>query len=60
MADDPNTISTSSLPEPISPLRQRMIDDMTIRRLAPGTQAAYLSAVSRFRRHFGRSPDRLS
>jgi hypothetical protein len=26
MADDPNTISTSSLPEPISPLRQRMME----------------------------------
>lgn len=60
MADDPNTISTSSLPEPVSPLRQRMIDDMTIRRLAPRTQAAYLRAVSSFSRHFGRSPDRLS
>jgi site-specific recombinase XerD len=60
MADDPNTISTSSLAGPISPLRQRMIGDMTIRRLAPGTQAAYLSAVSRFSRHFGRSPDKLS
>jgi hypothetical protein len=55
MADDPNTISTSSLPEPISPMRQRMAEDMTIRRLAPRTQAAYLSAVSRFSRHFGRS-----
>lgn len=60
MADDPNTISTSSLAGPISPLRQRMLEDMTIRRLAPGTQAAYLSAVSRFSRHFGRSPDKLS
>jgi hypothetical protein len=60
MADDPNTISTSSLPEPISPLRQRMIDDMTIRHLAPRTQATDLRAVSGFSRHFGRSPDRLS
>lgn len=60
MADDPNTISTSSLAGPISPLRQRMIDDMTIRRLAPRTQATYLRAVSSFSRHFGRSPDKLS
>jgi hypothetical protein len=35
MAGDPSTISTSSLAEPISPLRQRMIEDMTIRRPAP-------------------------
>ena len=56
MADDPNTVSTSTLAGPISPLRQRMIEDMTIRRLAPRTQATYLSAVSRFSRHFGRSP----
>jgi integrase len=60
MADDPNAISTNSLAGPISPLRQRMLEDMTIRRPAPRTQAAYLSAVSRFSRHFGRSPDRLS
>ena len=60
MADDPNTISTNSLAVPISPLRQRMLEDMTIRRPAPRTQAAYLSAVSRFSRHFGPSPDRLS
>jgi hypothetical protein len=26
----------------ISPLRQRMIDDMTLRKLSPRTQAAYL------------------
>lgn len=42
MANDPSTISTSSLAEPISPLRQRMIEDMTIRHLAPRTQAASL------------------
>ena len=60
MADDPNTISTNSLAGPISPLRQRMLEDMTIRRPAPRTQAAYLGAVFRLSRHFGRSPDRLS
>jgi integrase/recombinase XerD len=40
-----------------SPLRQRMIDDMTLRKLSPKTQAAYLRAVLRFTRFFGRSPD---
>jgi integrase/recombinase XerD len=28
--------------------------------MAPGTQGAYLSAVSKFSRHFGRSPDKLT
>ena len=43
----------------ITPLRQRMLEDMAIRRLAPGTQAFYVSAVAKFARHFGRSPDTL-
>ena len=41
-------------------LRRRMIEDMTIRNLSPATQQSYLHAVSKFSRHFGRSPDRLS
>jgi integrase/recombinase XerD len=43
----------------ISPLRQRMIDDMTVRNFAPNTMLAYLKQVSYFAQHFGRSPDRL-
>jgi len=43
----------------ISPLRQRMIEDMTIRNLSPATQRSYLSAVSKFSRYFARSPDQL-
>ncbi|MBY3502827.1 tyrosine-type recombinase/integrase [Rhizobium laguerreae] len=43
----------------ISPLRRRMIDDMTIRNLSPATQRSYLHAVTKFSRYFGRSPDRL-
>jgi len=43
----------------ISPLRQRMIDDMTIRNLSPATQQSYLHAVRKFSRFFGRSPERL-
>jgi len=45
--------------QPITPLRQRMLDDMAIRRLAPGTQAFYVSAVAKFAKHFGKSPDLL-
>lgn len=43
----------------ISPLRRRMIEDMTVRNLSPATQRSYLHAVSKFSRYFGRSPDRL-
>ena len=32
--------------KPISPLRQRMIDDMTLRKLAVGTQVAYIVTVA--------------
>ena len=44
----------------ISTLRQRMIDDMTLRKLAPKTQAGYLRAVMKFTRFFSRSPDLAS
>ena len=43
----------------VSPLRQRMIDDMTVRNFAPNTQESYLHQVALFARHFGRSPERL-
>ena len=43
----------------ISPLRRHMIEDMTVRNLSPATQQSYLHAVSKFSRHFGRSPDQL-
>ena len=33
---------------PVSPLRRRMIEDMTIRKLAPKTQASYIRAVRNF------------
>ena len=41
----------------ISPLRQRMIDDMSLRKLKPVTQAAYLRAVVRLTRFLRQSPD---
>lgn len=43
----------------MSPLRRRMIEDMTIRNLSPGTQRSYVQAVARFSKYFDRSPDRL-
>ena len=44
----------------ISPLRQRMIDDMRLRKLAPKTQSAYIRAVRQFALYLGRSPDTAS
>ena len=41
----------------ISPLRQRMIDDMRMRKLAPKTQAGYLRMVGQFAVFLERSPD---
>jgi hypothetical protein len=43
----------------VSPLRRRMIDDMTLRNLSPATQRSYLNAMIKFARHFNRSPDQL-
>jgi integrase/recombinase XerD len=40
----------------MTPLRQRMSEDMQVRNLAPHTQRSYLQQVSRFARHFGKSP----
>jgi integrase/recombinase XerD len=43
----------------VSPLRRRMIGDMTVRNLSPATQRSYIHAVAKFSRYFGRRPDRL-
>lgn len=45
--------------KPVSPLRQRMIDDMKIRNMSPNTQNIYVSAVARFSAYHHRSPDKL-
>lgn len=40
----------------ISPLRQRLIEDMLLRKLAPKTQSSYLRAVKNLARFLGHSP----
>ncbi len=40
----------------ISPLRQRMIEDMTLRKLSANTQSGYLRAVKKLNQFLGRSP----
>jgi integrase/recombinase XerD len=44
----------------ISPLRQRLIEDMTIRRLGPKTQHDYIRHVKSFADFLGRSPDKAT
>ena len=42
--------------KPISPLRQRMLEDMNMRRFVPDTQREYIRAVKRLAIFLGRSP----
>ena len=44
----------------MTPLRQRMQDDMQLRGLSPKTQAVYLFAVQQFATHYGKSPDQIT
>lgn len=44
----------------ISPLRQRMIEDMRMRKLSTKTQSAYIRAVRHFAGFLGHSPDTAS
>jgi site-specific recombinase XerD len=43
--------------EAMSPLRRRMIEDMTIRKFAPKTQHDYVQRIKNFAVFLGRSPD---
>jgi len=46
--------------EAMSPLRRRMIEDMTIRKLSPKTQQGYIRTIKNFAGFLGRSPDKAS
>ena len=43
----------------MTPLRQRMIDDMQLRNLAASTQRQYIAYVAGFAKYFGKSPEVL-
>ena len=43
----------------MTPLRQRMLEDMAIRNLAENTQSSYIQQVIAYARHFDRSPAEL-
>jgi len=45
------------LDTPVSPLRQRLIDDMNMRRFSRETQRNYLRDIGRLATFLGRSPD---
>jgi len=46
--------------EAMSPLRRRMIEDMTVRKFAPKTQHDYVQRIKNFTAFLGRSPDTAS
>ena len=43
----------------MTPLRERMLDDLSIRNYSERTIKAYLRCIANFARHFGKSPDQL-
>lgn len=51
-----NNHTSSPVTQSISPLRQRMIEDMTMRKFMPKTQTGYLRSVKQFAQYFGHSP----
>jgi len=46
--------------EPVSPLRERMIEDMELRGFSARTQQSYVRSVLALARHYNRAPDQIS
>ncbi len=49
-------MTSTSASTPNSPLRQRMIEDMTLRKLAPKTQSGYIRVIKKLAHFIGHSP----
>ena len=43
----------------MTPLRQRMLEDLRIKGRAENTQRSYIEKIKHFAEHFGKSPERL-
>ena len=50
----------TQLKKQISPLRQRMIDEMNMRKLGPKTQQSYLRAIERLAKYLKHSPEQAT
>ena len=59
-AAEPSSDPEQARRRAVSPLRQRMIDDMELAGLSPKTQQCYLGAVVALQRHTDTRPDRLT
>jgi hypothetical protein len=56
LISDRSTIMNTST-QTINPLRQRLLDEMRMRKLSPKTQSGYIRTVSRFHHWFGHALD---
>ena len=50
-------MTSDTSPRPVSPLRARMIEDMTVRGFNEHTRSGYVRHVRAFAAFIGRSPD---
>ena len=53
-------VSPAQKGDAMTPLRQRMTEDMQLRGFSARTQEAYAGGVRQLAKHFRRSPDQIS